>query len=79
MAPFEFSKALLILLLMVVARMPVLAGDEVRLSLPALRELAAVKSPNGLTFRIEGVVRAVGLGGRFIALDDGNVTELLEV
>ncbi|RYD22182.1 MAG: hypothetical protein EOP88_08980 [Verrucomicrobiaceae bacterium] len=79
MAPFHISKGILLLLLVIIVRMPALAEDEVRLSLPALRETASVKSPVGLAFRVEGTVRAVGAGRRFIAVDDGNMTEMLEV
>lgn len=75
----QFCKGLLLILLVVIVRLPALMADEVRLSLQALREIASVKAPVGLTYRIEGVVRAVGEGRRFIAVDDGSITELLEV
>ncbi|RYD50139.1 MAG: hypothetical protein EOP85_00185, partial [Verrucomicrobiaceae bacterium] len=79
MASNLLCKGIVFLLLAIIAWQPVLAGEERKLTLSELKEETSVGTPEGINFRVEGVVRAVGVGGHLVMLDDGITIELLEL
>ena len=79
MASNFLRKGLMLLLAAGTACLPVAARAGRDLSLAGLMEATSEKAPAGIDFKVEGVVRAVGTGGRFIVLDDGISSELLEL
>ncbi|RYD34093.1 MAG: hypothetical protein EOP87_09845, partial [Verrucomicrobiaceae bacterium] len=75
----RLPRGFLLLLFTIVAWLPASAEEAALLSLARLREAASAKERMTLSFRVEGVVRAIGANTPLIVVDDGFTTDLLEV